>query len=62
MSKPDQLEYISAIQCLQSRPAQTADIHPGAKSRYDDFQALHIDRTDYIHWCVSNDGGRESRQ
>lgn len=57
MSKSGRLDYISAVKCLQSRPAQTADIHAGARSRYDDFQALHIDQTDYIHFCVGKGKG-----
>lgn len=55
MTKTDQLDYISAVHCLRARPAQTSDIHSGAQSRYDDFQALHIDQTDYIHFCVSSE-------
>lgn len=52
MTKSDQLGYIDAILCLMTKPAQTANIHTGARSRYDDFQAVHIDQADYIHWCV----------
>ncbi|KAJ4397356.1 hypothetical protein N0V93_001581 [Gnomoniopsis smithogilvyi] len=51
LSQTAQLDYITAIKCMISKPAQTSDIHQGAKSRFDDFQALHIDQTDYIHWC-----------
>lgn len=52
-TKTDQLDYIRAVKCLRALPAQTSGIHAGAKSRHDDFQALYIDQTDYIHWCVS---------
>lgn len=52
MSKSGRLDYINAVKCLRTKPAQTGDTHAGAKSRYDDFQALHIDQTDYIHFCV----------
>lgn len=52
ISESGRLDYINAVKCLQSTPARTGDIHAGAKSRYDDFQALHIDQTDYIHFCV----------
>lgn len=50
------LEYIGAIKCMMSKPAKTGDIYAGAKSRFDDFQALHISQADYIHWCVSRWG------
>lgn len=53
MTQSDQLDYINAVKCLRSKPALTADTYEGAKSRYDDFQAVHIDNTDFIHWCVS---------
>lgn len=53
LTQTEQLEYIDAIKCMISKPAKTGDVHAGAKSHFDDFQALHIDQTDYIHWCVS---------
>lgn len=42
--------YINAVLCLQSRPSildQTK--YPGAKTRYDDFLAVHINQTLTIH-------------
>ena len=47
---PDREDYIAAIKCLQAAPGQTGDEYAGVRSRYDDFLALHITRTDYIHW------------
>ncbi|KAI5861276.1 hypothetical protein GGS23DRAFT_160792 [Durotheca rogersii] len=43
-------DFISAVKCLQSRPGNTSDTFSGVKSRYDDFLALHITKTDYVHW------------
>lgn len=44
--------FIGAVRCLQSKPGQTSDTFEGVKSRYDDFVALHITQTDYVHWVV----------
>lgn len=53
MPKADRLAYVNAVKCLQSKPAQTTSTYPGSKSRYDDFQALHIAMTEKIHFVVS---------
>lgn len=42
--------YISAVQCLFSKPAKSDPATvPGAKTRYDDFVAQHINQTLSIH-------------
>ena len=41
--------YINAVLCLQSKPSLTGSFVPGAKSRYDDFVAIHINQTLTIH-------------
>ncbi|KAJ5167646.1 Tyrosinase-like protein orsC [Penicillium canariense] len=42
--------YINAVLCLQWLPAQTPSaLAAGAKSRYDDFVATHINQTWHIH-------------
>ncbi|KAI1866490.1 hypothetical protein JX265_007791 [Neoarthrinium moseri] len=46
----ERLKFITAIKCLQGKPGKTAGLYSGVKSLYDDFQALHISQTDYIHW------------
>lgn len=42
--------YINAVLCLQKKPSvfDPAQV-PGAKSRYDDFVAVHINQTLTIH-------------
>jgi hypothetical protein len=46
--------YTDAVLCLQSKPSKLADgLAPGAKSRYDDFVAIHINNTMTIHATVS---------
>lgn len=46
------LEYISAVLCLQSLPSKSGSFAPGARSRYDDFVAVHINQTLTIHATV----------
>ncbi|OQO14223.1 hypothetical protein B0A48_01099 [Cryoendolithus antarcticus] len=38
-------DYISAVKCLQSKPALSSATVPGAKTRYDDFVGVHIQQT-----------------
>ncbi|KAF7594719.1 hypothetical protein BBP40_008612 [Aspergillus hancockii] len=43
--------YINSVKCLQKLPSRTpAEKAPGAKTRYDDFVATHIDQTLKIHY------------
>lgn len=47
----ERLDYINAVKCLQSKPARTPQsLAPGAKTRYDDFVAVHINQTMTIHY------------
>ncbi|KAI8633915.1 hypothetical protein F5Y19DRAFT_489347 [Xylariaceae sp. FL1651] len=50
LSNPERLGFIHAVKCLQKKPGKTSSSYAGVKSRYDDFLALHISQTDYIHW------------
>jgi hypothetical protein len=54
LSKQERLDYLSAVKCLMAAPPQLAHLYPGSKSRFDDFQAAHIELTPLIHWNVSN--------
>lgn len=50
LSKKERLNYIDAVHCLARKAGQTsrADI-PGARTRYDDFVASHIQQTLSVH-------------
>lgn len=51
LSRQERLDYISAAKCLQSKPALTpSSAAPGAKTRFDDFVATHINQTLSIHY------------
>ncbi|KAI0476824.1 Di-copper centre-containing protein [Xylaria cf. heliscus] len=49
-SSTQKKEYIAAVKCLQKKPS-IADptFAPGARTRYDDFVAVHINQTLSIH-------------
>ncbi|KAJ5016903.1 N-acetyl-6-hydroxytryptophan oxidase ivoB [Colletotrichum sp. SAR 10_99] len=44
------LDYIDSIKCLMALPSEGNDLWPGAKSRYDDFQGMHIYMTKQVHF------------
>ncbi|KAF2163713.1 hypothetical protein M409DRAFT_68307 [Zasmidium cellare ATCC 36951] len=48
-SRQEKREYIDAILCLMEKPSISGDLAPGARSRYDDFLAIHINQTGSIH-------------
>ncbi|KAJ9131147.1 Di-copper centre-containing protein [Coniochaeta hoffmannii] len=51
LPRTEKRAYIKAVQCLQSKPAKTpASAAPGAKTRFDDFVATHINQTLTIHY------------
>lgn len=55
LSTPEKKDYIKAVQCMSKLPAKTpAGIAAGAKNRYDDFVATHINQTLFIHGTVRN--------
>ncbi|VUC35833.1 unnamed protein product [Clonostachys rosea] len=54
LSKKERKSYIDAVKCLQSKPARTpAEVAPGAKTRFDDYVATHINQTLNIHYTGS---------
>jgi tyrosinase len=53
LSPRERKEYTDAVLCLQSKPAITSTIAPGAKSRFDDYIVVHIQQTPRNHRSVS---------
>ncbi|KAJ5105463.1 hypothetical protein NUU61_002810 [Penicillium alfredii] len=50
-SAPDKKAFIKSVRCLQQLPARTPKhVAPGARTRYDDFLATHINQTQQIHY------------
>lgn len=50
MSKEDRKAYIKAVQCLRELPSKSDKTWaPAARTRYDDFVAVHVNQTLYIH-------------
>ncbi|KAF9878298.1 hypothetical protein CkaCkLH20_04336 [Colletotrichum karsti] len=50
LTDDEKIAYTGALNCLMTTPARTpSDLVPGAKSRYDDFVATHINQTEVIH-------------
>ncbi|KAL0944828.1 FAD-binding domain-containing protein [Colletotrichum truncatum] len=49
-SKQERKDYISAVQCMLTSPSKSDPAFaPGARNRYDDFVAVHINQTLSIH-------------
>ncbi|KAH6896172.1 hypothetical protein BKA70DRAFT_1389153 [Coprinopsis sp. MPI-PUGE-AT-0042] len=50
MSKQERKAYISAVRCITKLPSRSnPDEVPGARTRYDDFVAQHINQTFTVH-------------
>jgi len=49
LSKTERRAYINAELCLMSKPSEDPSFAPGARTRYDDFVAVHINQTLFIH-------------
>ncbi|EFW99211.1 tyrosinase [Grosmannia clavigera kw1407] len=51
LSRHEKLDYIGAVKCLMILPSRTpANVSSGARSRFDDFVATHIQQTLTIHY------------
>ncbi|RKK06848.1 hypothetical protein BFJ66_g16996 [Fusarium oxysporum f. sp. cepae] len=51
LSKSEKKSYIDAVKCLQSKPTKSpASFAPGAKTRFDDWVAVHLNQTQMIHY------------
>ncbi|KAF8246821.1 Di-copper centre-containing protein [Wilcoxina mikolae CBS 423.85] len=49
LSKGEKWEYIKAVKCIQKQPSRLTNI-PGAESRFEDYQGVHILAADFIHY------------
>ncbi|KAK4935227.1 hypothetical protein LTR10_023689 [Elasticomyces elasticus] len=50
LTSGERIAYIDAVKCMQQKPSNFAPgVVPGAKSRFDDFSAVHINQTTGIH-------------
>ncbi|KAH7025103.1 uncharacterized protein B0I36DRAFT_332532 [Microdochium trichocladiopsis] len=50
LSDQDKTAYINAVLCLQKKPSKAdPSFAPGARTRYDDFVAVHLNQTLSIH-------------
>ena len=52
LNNTEKANYIEAVKCLQSRPPLHQNI-AAVKTRFDEFQALHIDVADRVHTTVN---------
>jgi hypothetical protein len=54
LSVAERKDYIRSVKCLRRKPSKfSATECPGCRSRFDDFSAVHIQQTDFIHSTVS---------
>lgn len=55
LSADDKKAYIKAVLCVTASPSKLDPAKvPGAKTRFDDFVAVHINQTMSIHGTVSS--------
>ncbi|KAJ7678054.1 hypothetical protein DFH06DRAFT_1316843 [Mycena polygramma] len=59
LSNVQKSDYIIAVQCLQRLPSTTSSLR-GAKTRFDDFQAIHVVSSEAVHLVarISNPAGQ----
>ena len=62
LNNTEKANYIKSVKCLQARPPLHQNI-TAVQTRFDEFQALHIDVADRVHttvnlrYCFHNAGG-----
>lgn len=50
MTIAERKDYIQAVQCLQTKHSKSDPAWaPAARTRYDDFVAIHVNQTMFIH-------------
>jgi tyrosinase len=54
LSDEEKIAYTDAVKCLMELPSISGEAIPGARSRFDDFIAVHINQTPFIHVTVSH--------
>lgn len=54
LTSAEKTSYIAAVQCLMSNNASVTPraAAPGVRNRFDDFGALHVNKTATIHWTA----------
>jgi tyrosinase len=52
LNNTEKANYIKAVKCLQARPPLHQNI-AAVRTRFDEFQALHIDVADRVHTTVN---------
>jgi tyrosinase len=54
LSNKERKAYTDAVVCLQKKKNKTpSELVPGARSRFDDWVATHVNQTQTIHYTVS---------
>lgn len=54
LSLTERIAYTDAVLCLKSKdPLTPPSVSPGTLSRFDDFQATHVNQSSWVHWSVS---------
>lgn len=50
LSTSEKLDFVSALQCVLSKPSLLHDTIPATTNKFDDFAAVHINMTTSIHF------------
>ncbi|CZS97222.1 related to monophenol monooxygenase (tyrosinase) [Rhynchosporium agropyri] len=53
LSLAERVEYTDAVLCLRTKaPITPPSVGNGIKSRYDDFVAVHVNQSSFVHWTI----------